>query len=115
VALLQSPEKAEGMVMFTLFDFGLLYMDCIEVSPANYGTKGRYDMVAGCLLAFGCFLARDLGNGSYKGFLQFTSKTALIALYVNKYGAAPAGGQKLFFSDAVGKKLIDTYLLADQK
>ena len=114
LTLHKSPEKAEGMVVFTMLENGLLYMDCIEVAPTNYGSKGRYDYVAGSLLAIGCLFAGELGRDVYKGYLHFTSKTALIGLYVNKYGAMRAGGQKLFFNDIVGKKLIDTYLIGDQ-
>jgi hypothetical protein len=114
LTLANTPSIAEGMVMFTILDFGLLYMDCIEVSPRNYGSKGHYDHVAGCLLAYGCYISRQYGEEAYKGFLSFDSKTVLIELYVKKYGASHAGGQKLYFSDIAGNKLMATYLEGDK-
>ena len=114
LTLANTASTAEGMAMFTLLDIGLLYMDCIEVSHKNYGSKGRYVHVAGCLLAYGCYISRQYGEETYKGFLSFDSKTVLIELYVKKYGATHAGGQKLYFSDIAGNKLMATYLVGDK-
>lgn len=114
LTLTNSPDTVEGMVMFTMLEIGLLYMDCIEVSPQNYGSSGHYDHVAGCLLAYGCYLSQQYGEEAYQGFLSFDSKTVLIELYVKKYGATHAGGQKLYFNDIVGNKLMATYLKGDK-
>jgi hypothetical protein len=111
LSLTTTPEKVEGIIKLSLTDFGMLCLDCIEVSPNNFGSKGRYDWVAGCLLAFSYQLSQYNGKGAYKGFLSFDSKTVLIELYIRKYGAKYAGGQKLFFDAAAGEKLISIYLL----
>lgn len=88
----------------------ILYMNAIEIAPHNYGTAGKLENVAGCLLAFACYKSFELGKGHYLGFLSFDSKTRLIELYEKKYGATMARGQKMFFSPAAGKKLMKKYL-----
>lgn len=106
-----SPQKIEGMIMLRLLDEGIVYMDCIEVAPHNYGSKGRYDLVAGCLIAYGCRLSFELGKASYNGYLLFESKTVLIEMYQNKYGATWAMmGQRMFFTPEAGIKLMELYL-----
>jgi hypothetical protein len=40
----------------------------------------------------------------------FESKTKLIELYLNKYGAMLLGGRRMAFNDDAGQKLIDRYL-----
>jgi hypothetical protein len=110
LSLTATPEKVEGIVKLSLTGFGLFSLDCIEISPENYGSKGRYDWVAGCLLAFSYQMSKYHGKDAYKGFLSFDSKTVLIELYIRKYGAKYAGGQKLFFDTEDGEKLISTYL-----
>jgi len=51
-----------------------------------------------------------MGKGNYLGFLSFDSKTELIELYQNKYGATFAMGNKMFFDPEAGKKLMKKYL-----
>lgn len=105
-----SPQKIEGIIMLSLLDYGIVYMDCIEVAPHNYGSKGRYDLVAGCLIAYGCMQSFELGKPPYDGCLSFESKTVLIALYQEKYGATMGLGQRMFFSPQAGIKLMELYL-----
>jgi hypothetical protein len=96
--------------MLSLLENGIVYMDCIEVAPKNYGSKGRYDLVAGSLIAYGCKLSFELGKPPYNGYLAFESKTVLIELYQEKYGATWAMGQRMFFSPDAGVKLMELYL-----
>ncbi len=96
--------------MLTLLNEEMLYMNNIEVAPHNYGEHGRYDRVAGCLIAFGCYKSFEQGAGHYIGYLAFESKTKLIALYQKKYGATQAMGQKMFIDPDAGRKLMKTYL-----
>lgn len=53
------------------------------------------------------------GKGGYQGFLSFTSKTELIPLYRERYGAQIAIGRSLFFNPETGKKLMKKYLDLD--
>lgn len=90
----ETPTEIEGMLMLTLISEEILFMNNIEVAPRNYGSKGKYKNVAGSLLAFACYKSFELGKNYYLGYLSFESKTKLIALYRDKYGATFAMGQK---------------------
>ncbi|MEO0582047.1 MAG: hypothetical protein AAF135_07495 [Bacteroidota bacterium] len=68
-------------------------MNNIEVAPHNYGSNGRYENVAGALIAFACLQSIEKGKEPYEGYLTFESKTALIEFYINKYGATLAVGK----------------------
>ena len=105
-----SPNEIEGLLMLTLINGEMLYMNDIEVAPHNYGSGGSYENVAGCLLAFACYKSFELGKGHYLGYLSFDSKTRLIELYEKKFGATSAMGQKMFFDPVAGKKLMKKYL-----
>lgn len=105
-----TPEKMEGLVMITLINNEMVYMNNIEVAPHNYGKKGKYENVAGCLIAYACMKSFELGRGHYLGFLSFDSKTELIPLYQQKYGATWAVGQKMFIDPDNGKILMKKYL-----
>ena len=107
---LNAPAQIEGMLMLTLINDEMLYMNNLEVAPHNYGVNGKYENVAGCLLAFACYKAFDLGMDNYLGYVSFDSKTELIELYEKKYGATHAMGQKMFFDPAAGRKLMKKYL-----
>lgn len=110
VVLEGAPTQVEGMLMLTLINEEMLFMNNIEVAPHNYGSKGRFDNIAGSLIAFGCKKSFELGKGHYLGFLAFESKTELIPLYEEKYGATWAMGQKMFIDPEAGKKLMEKYL-----
>lgn len=109
----EAPGIVEGMLMLSLIDGEMVYMNNIEVAPHNYGKGGKFINVAGCLLAFACYKSFELGRGHYVGFLSFESKTKLIKLYQEKYGAIIAMGQKMFFDPEGGKKLMRMYLKMD--
>ena len=110
IALEETPNKIEGVLMLTLFNDEMLFMNNIEVAPHNLGKGKKYNNVAGCLLAFACKESFERGKGNYQGFLSFDSKTELIELYHYKYGASVAMGNKMFFDSEIGKKLMKKYL-----
>lgn len=111
---IKTPKIIEGIMMLTLINDEMLYLNNVEVAPHNYGKDGKYENVAGCLLAYGCYKSFELGKNHYLGFLSFDSKTKLIELYQRKYGAIWAMGQKMFFDPESGKNLMKKYLLIDQ-
>ncbi|MBL7794082.1 MAG: hypothetical protein JNK77_17265 [Saprospiraceae bacterium] len=113
LAKVATPEEVEGILMLTLINEEMLYMNNLEVAPHNYGSTGKYDNVAGCLIAFACYKSFELGKNHYLGFLTFESKTQLIELYERKYGATFAMGQKMFFDPGAGKKLMKKFLLIE--
>jgi len=113
LVLTDSPIDIQGILMLTLMNDEMLYMNNIEIAPHNYGSKGRYEHVAGCLIAYSCLRSFVLGKNHYKGFLTFESKTALIPLYQEKYGAERALGQRMFISKEKGIELITKYLGED--
>ncbi len=105
-----NPERLQGMLMLTLIDEEMLFMNNIEVSPSNYRSEGKFENVAGGLIAYACYKSFELGKQHYLGYLTFDSKTKLIELYQNKYGATFAMGQKMFFDPQAGKALMKKYL-----
>lgn len=107
---LDTPEKIEGVLMLTLLNAEMLYMNNIEVAPHNFGTNSRYANVAGSLLAFACYKSFEQGQNYYIGYLSFDSKTKLVRLYQEKYGAKLAMGQKMYFDPEAGKRLMRKYL-----
>jgi hypothetical protein len=115
LSTIASPNVIEGMLMLTLIGDEMLFMNNIEVAPHNYGSDGEYENVAGCLLAYACYKSFEFGKNHYLGYLSFDSKTQLIDLYQNKYGATYARGQKMFFDPNAGKVLIQKYLSIDFK
>ncbi len=113
ITLKDSPKKLEGLLLLTLVNDELLYMNNIEVAPHNFGSKGQYENVAGSLIAFACHKSLELGQGNYAGFLSFDTKTALVSIYQEKYGAKTAVGLKMYIDEIGGQKLIDRYLNID--
>lgn len=110
ITLNKSPKEIEGVLMITLINDEMLYMNNLEIAPHNYGRKGKYENVAGCLIAFACKKSFELGKGHYLGFLSFESKTELISLYQDKYGATWVMGQKMLIDPIRGKQLMNEYL-----
>jgi hypothetical protein len=84
----------------------------LEIDPLNSiragNTVRKYEDIAGMLLAF---VAQEAFNIGYDGFIMFESKTAIIKLYVEKYGAKQIGSsQQLYFDTVASKNLVETYL-----
>lgn len=105
-----TPDIIEGLLMITVINKEIVFMNNIEVSPSNYGSNGRYNRVAGCLIAFACKFSFMHGMEHYKGFLSFESKTELIEFYHKKYGATLARGLKMFINPSKGIQLMEYYL-----
>ena len=103
-------DKIQGILMLSIMYEEMLYMNNIEIAPHNIGSKGKFDNVAGSLIAYGCLKSFELGKNTYKGYLTFESKTKLIPLYEKKYGAARTMGQRMFIDPEHGLKLIDKFL-----
>lgn len=107
--VVDAPNIVHGLLQLKT-DGEMVIMNLIEISPENLGGGNkRLDDVAGCLIAFACresFKAK----GNYQGYLSFQSKTELIVLYQEKYGAETAGGQMMFIDPTQGLRLISQYL-----
>jgi len=110
IALTESPKEVQGILMLTIFNDEMLFMNNIEIAPHNIGRNKKFENTAGILLAFTCKESFEKGKGSYEGFLSFDSKTELIELYHKKYGATSAMGHKMFFDPEAGKVLMKKYL-----
>ncbi|MDR3106619.1 MAG: hypothetical protein LBU05_00225 [Bifidobacteriaceae bacterium] len=81
-----------------LFDF----LHLIEVASEYRGTE-----VAGQLLAY---VARDSFEQGFEGFVVFEPKTLLYQYYIEKYGAKPLPGRRLYFDCQASQALIGRYL-----
>lgn len=103
-------EEIQGLLKMTKVDEGYYEMSNLEISPENYGSNGKINDVAGCLIAYGCLLTFQLNLGNYKGFLAFTSKGELIPHYEKKYYAELVYREKMIIFPENGKKLIRKYL-----
>ncbi len=110
IVLKETSNIIEGIIMLTLMHGEMLYLNNIEVAPHNYGNRGKYEHVAGCLLAFACRESIAKGKGNYKGFLVLDSKTELIELYETKYGATRSLGHTMFIDPEAGFLLMENYL-----
>jgi len=110
IVLVSSPEIIEGLMVISVINDEMVYINNIESAPHNIGAVKKYDYVAGCLFAYACDLSVSLGKKGYIGYVSFDSKTKLIPLYKEKYGAMHVGGTRMFFEPDTGDKLINQYL-----
>ncbi len=115
LATRKEPNKIEGLLMITIYNEEMVFMNNLEIAPHNYGSKGLYKDVAGCLIAYACLESFEKGIDPYNGFLSFDSKTELIELYQKKYGAKIANRHKMYFDPEVGKSLMKKYLKINYK
>ena len=53
---LEYEEEIQGLIKITQVDEGYFEMSNLELSPENYGSKGKINNVAGCLIAYGLSL-----------------------------------------------------------
>ena len=100
----------QGLLKMTKVDEGYYEMSNLELSPENYGSKGKFDRVAGALIAYASLLTFELNTGNYKGYLAFTSKGELIPHYEKRYYAELVFREKMIISPKNGKRLIKKYL-----
>lgn len=91
---LETRDEIEGCLIYKMLNNMEPYMAFVEVAPRNRGKDKKYDLVAGCLIAFACRLSFVLGQGDYKGWLAFEvleqdkkEELKLMALYSSKYKA----------------------------
>lgn len=102
--------EIEGLLKIEFFEEGYFVMNMIEVSPQNYGSKGKIVNVAEVLISYACLLAFKLNEGPYKGYLTFTSKGKLIDYYINKYDAELIFRDRMIISPNKGLELIEEHL-----
>jgi len=102
--------EIQGLLKMTQVDEGYYEMSNLELAPANYGSKGKINNVAGCLIAYACLLTFQLNEGNYKGHLAFTSKGELIPHYEKYYYAELVYREKMIIFPRNGKKLIRKFL-----
>lgn len=103
-------DELQGLLKMVKVEEGYYEMSNLELSPENHGSKGKYNNVAGCLIAFGCLLSFKLNSGSYKGYLAFTSKGELITHYEKHYYAELVYREKMIIFPNNGKERITKYL-----
>ena len=72
----QTPHIIEVCLIYKMRKQLEPYMAYIEIAPHNKGEKKKYDLVAGCLIAFACRLSFIHGKGDYKGWLAFDVQEA---------------------------------------
>lgn len=107
---LEYEDEIQGLLKLTEVDEGYYEMSNLELSPNNYGKKGNFDNVAGCLIAYACLISFQLNSGNYRGYLAFTSKGELIKHYEKNYFAELVYREKMIIFPKNGKKLIKKYL-----
>jgi hypothetical protein len=114
----ETPDIIEGFLIYKMKAGLEPYMAYIEIAPHNKGEDRKYDLVAGCLIAFACRLSFILGHGDYKGWLAFDvqepteeDQRKLMALYSNKYKAVRVQETTMMIiMPKDGEKLIEKYL-----
>lgn len=102
--------ETQGILKMFETSEGFYEMTNLEISPNNFGSKGKYGNVAGILIAFACLKSFELNKGNYRGFLSFTSKGDLIKHYEKHYFAQLVYREKMIIFPRDGRKLIKKYL-----
>lgn len=103
-------DEIEGLMMIQFVEDEFFEMKNIEVSPSNYGSKGRYLNAAQILISYGCLLSFELNKGEYQGYLSFISKGELIDYYIEKYNAELVYRERMFINPINALKLIKEHL-----
>ncbi|HMK07142.1 MAG TPA: hypothetical protein VK476_06410 [Flavobacterium sp.] len=114
----ETPAAIEGCLIYKMREEQEPYMAYVEIAPHNRGKKRKYDLVAGCLIAFACRLSFELGKTHFKGWLAFDvqeptkeDEKKLMELYSKDYGAVRfAGTTMMLIKPENGEKLIERYL-----
>lgn len=113
----ETPDVIEGCMIFQMLNNTIPYLAFLEVAPHNQTVKKKYDLVAGCLMAYAFKLSTIKGKGVYKSqlFLEVLEEDAenekkLILHYRMRYGAKHIGDNQLVIIDGTGYKLIEKYL-----
>lgn len=113
----ETPEVIEGCLIYKETQEKELYLAYIEIAPHNQGNNKKYDLVAGCLIAFACKQSFILIGGESKGWLSFHVKeeTAegqkkLMTMYSKKYKARKFDETTMYILPEDGEWLIKKYL-----
>ncbi len=114
----ETPDIIEGCLIYKMRDGQEPYMAYVEIAPHNKGENRKYDLVAGCLIAFACRLSFEFGKEHFKGWLAFDvqeeskkDEIKLMALYSKKYKACQIDKTTMMLiKPEDGEKLIEKYL-----
>jgi hypothetical protein len=108
VYTINNPNIIQGLVTFRSGK-DHIFMEFVEVAPYNRGQNKTYDLVAGNLIAFLCYLSQRKGFG---GWLFFQSKPQLVSYYQAKYYAQehPKRKEVMYIAPKEAQILIDIYL-----
>jgi len=112
------PKVIQGCLIIQMVKNDDPYMAYIEIAPHNRGKTRRFNLVAGCLIAFACRLSHIHAEGFYKGYLSFKvieqnpkNHIRLMAHYSTKYHAQRIGeSDNMFIEPRDGQALIEEYL-----
>lgn len=103
-------DKLQGIIKLRFDVEGFVEMSNLELSPSNFGSKGRFENVSGCLIAYACLKSFELGQGNYRGYISFKSKGELIEHYAYKYYAELVFREQMIIAPTNGLRLIQEYL-----
>lgn len=103
-------QDIESLMMIQFIEDDFFEMKNIEVSPKNYGSKGKYINAAQIMIAYGCLLSFEFNKGPYQGYLSFISKGGLIDYYIKKYNAELVFRERMQINPVNGLKLIKEHL-----
>lgn len=108
-------EIIEGCLIINTRNQYQVYMAFVEVAPHNRGDSKKYDNVAGCLIAFACWLSFMNGKDGYLAFDVLEEKkedeNKLMKLYSQKYNAVRlAESTTMIILPEGSEKLINEYL-----
>lgn len=108
-----SIRNIESLMMIQFVDADFFELKNIEVSPKNYGSKGKYINAAQLMIAYGCLLSFEFNRGPYQGYLSFLSKGELIDYYIEKYNAELVFRERMQINPVNGLALIKKHLNID--
>ena len=80
----------------------------LALSAENVGRAGRYEGIAGCLIAYACRLA--VSQFGEKACVSLVPKTKLRQYYINEYGMLTAGNS-LYLADEPLLQILSKYHL----
>lgn len=116
---IDNSNEIEGCLIYKMRDKTEPYMAYIEVAPYNRGIDKKYDLVAGCLIAYACRLSFIHGKDAYKGWLAFdvleedpVEEKKLMRMYSSKYNAKRfEKSTTMYITPEDGEALIERYLI----
>ena len=109
----ETPGTIEGCLVYKIREIEGIYMAYIEIAPHNKGADKKYDLVAGCLIAYAGMLSYTLIEGHSKGWLTFDvmeedsrDEARLMALYNKKYKAIGIKDSTTMYIQPVDTQLL---------